>query len=524
LGADSVQILYRRYREELLVSSEEFQAAQSEGIAFEFLVTPSRVLTEGGRITELQCVKVGLREPDESGRRRPVAIPGSEFLVETDFVLSAVGQRADLSFLPSEGLASLAQGDHLVLDPKTAMTRMPGVFAAGDVVTGPSTVIEAIAGGHAAAESVRHFLEEDEPGIREQYPEPLAAAEYELPDTAPVPAERIRPPMRAPGPGREFAEVEQSFTPQEAVAEARRCLRCGRCGECHICAATCHRRHIMVSLKDSSGPRTRAIVRVPASIALPLSPSIPISGWLQPTAEPGRLSSVDTSGASTVELLPVRTHICRDKCRGCGDCVEVCPFGAITLSELSTSAKVACIDPSLCRGCNLCVGVCPTNAAEPSGLSPEWWGSRLDDAFHNPAMPAQPVEPLIVLACQRRSGALESALEKGDIHVEVIRFRCIGQIETGMLLELFQKGARGILVAGCSTDRCRFGTGASHAAGEVQRTRSILRLQGEDDTRIACDWSDGRAHDPIDEAVSRLVRENHTVRHQRPTRARAKSA
>jgi NADPH-dependent glutamate synthase beta subunit-like oxidoreductase/coenzyme F420-reducing hydrogenase delta subunit/Pyruvate/2-oxoacid:ferredoxin oxidoreductase delta subunit len=508
LGAQSVQILYRRYREEMLVGSEEIQAAESEGISVQFLVTPSRVVTEGDRIKGLQCVNIGLREPDKSGRRRPVAIPGSEFLAETDCVLAAVGQQADLSFLSPDELSHLTQERWLVVDPKTAMTRMAGVFAAGDVVTGPSTVIEAIAGGHAAAESVRHYLEEDEPGIREQHPEPHAAPEYELPDTPPVMASRIRPPLKAPGPGQEFAEVERAFTPQEAVAEARRCLRCGPCGECHICASTCRRRHIMVRLKDETGPGSRAIVRVPASIALSLSPANAVSGWLQPDVQAGTLAQIDTSSARTVELLPVRIHIREDKCRGCGDCVEVCPFGAVTRSEITTSSKVARIEPSLCRGCNLCVGVCPTNAAEPSSLSPEWWGSRLDDAFHAAATPARCAEPFVVLACQRRSGALESALEEEHIHVEVIRFRCVGQIEYGMLLELYQKGARRILVAGCSTERCRFRTGANHAAEQVGRARSILRLHGGDDTRITSDWSDGRAHDPVDEAVRRLVRKD----------------
>jgi heterodisulfide reductase subunit A len=280
----------------------------------------------------------------------------------------------------------------------------------------------------------------------------------------------------------------------------------------------------MVRLKDVSGPGSRAIVRAPASTALALDPSRPVSGWLQPTTELGTLASIDTSCASTVELLPVRTHIRQDKCRGCGDCVEVCPFGAITLSEISASAKVAFIEPSTCRGCNLCVGVCPTNAAEPSSLSPEWWGSRLDDAFHDVLVPERRVEQYVVLACQRRSGALESALEEKNLHVEVIRFRCIGQVEAGMLFELLQKGARRILVAGCSIERCRFGKGASHAVDQVQRIRSFLRVLGEDATRIACDWSDGRAHDLIDEAVARLVREDHQGHRHRPVRPRAKSA
>jgi NADPH-dependent glutamate synthase beta subunit-like oxidoreductase/coenzyme F420-reducing hydrogenase delta subunit/NAD-dependent dihydropyrimidine dehydrogenase PreA subunit len=524
LGAESVQILYRRYRDEMPVSSEEIQAAESEGVSFQFLVTPSRVLTEGNRVNGLQCVKVGLREPDRSGRRRPVAIPGSEFLVETDCVLAAVGQQADLSFLPPEELSHLTQERSLVVDAKTAMTRTAGVFAAGDVVTGPSTVIEAIAGGHAAAESVRHYLEEGQPGIREQHPEPHTAAEYELPDTPPVMAERIRPPVRAPGPGQEFAEVERAFTPQEAVAEARRCLRCGPCGECHICASTCRRRHITVRLIDEPGPGCRAIVRAPASIALSLSPTSPAAGWLLRTVGPGTLVDIDTSRAKKAELLPVRARIREEKCRGCGDCVEVCPFGAVELTEMTASAKVARIEPALCRGCNLCVSVCPTKAVVSGNFSPEWWASRLNDAFQPTVPPTRRAEAFVVLACQRRSGALESALEDEHLHVEVIRFRCIGQVEDGMLLELYQKGARRILVAGCSAERCRFGPGATHAAEQVERARSILRLHGGDDTRIVCDWSDGRAHDPIDDVVKRLVREDVRVACRGPARPRTNSA
>ena len=207
LGAESVAILYRRYREEVLASAEEVEAAESEGIAFRFLVAPSRVITEGGNLRALECVEVGLREPDSSGRRRPVAIPGSEFHVEADRVLAAVGQQADLDCLPPDRISDLAEHNLLRTDPATAMTALSGVFAAGDVVSGPSTVIEAIAAGHAAAESIRHFLEEGRPGIREQRPEPEAPTELGLPDAPPILAARIRPAMLRPERGREFAEV-----------------------------------------------------------------------------------------------------------------------------------------------------------------------------------------------------------------------------------------------------------------------------------------------------------------------------
>jgi NADPH-dependent glutamate synthase beta subunit-like oxidoreductase len=117
LGAESVQILYRRYREEMLVSDEEIEAAQAEGVDLQFLVAPIRAVVENGRLEALECIKVGLGEPDAGGRRRPIQIPGSEFLVECNRVFAAVGQHADLDFVPS-GKRLLRKG-HLVVDPKT---------------------------------------------------------------------------------------------------------------------------------------------------------------------------------------------------------------------------------------------------------------------------------------------------------------------------------------------------------------------------------------------------------------------
>jgi coenzyme F420-reducing hydrogenase delta subunit/ferredoxin len=391
---------------------------------------------------------------------------------------------------------------------------MPGVFAAGDVLTGPATVIEAIAAGHRAAESIRHYVEEGRPDIREERPERRAAVEYSLDDVPPIKAMRVRPAMELPEPGREFAEVEQAFDPEDAVAEARRCLRCGPCGDCHICAPTCQRRHIMVRLRSTngaSGAGTReptALVRTPGHVARALDVDRPTSAWLLPGITPETLPEIDTSKAAAVELRPVRAHILEERCRGCGRCIEVCHFGAPKLSDRPGPDLKAHIEATLCRGCNLCTAVCPTKATVPSALSPEWWGSRLEDifSFSTAAGRDEPsTQPVVVLACQRRAGAMEAAMDRHGVHVEVIRFRCVGQVDAGMLVELYRQGARGILVAGCLADRCRFEGGAEMAMEQVNRARAILSLLGGDPGRIACDWSGGRAKDPLDVPVKRLV-------------------
>ena len=510
LGADSVEILYRRYREELLAGDLEIEAAEKEGIAFRFLTAPARVVMEGKRMKGLECVKIGLGEPDSSGRRGPIVIPGSEFLVKTNRVLGAVGQEAVLDFLPSDKMDQMVKWSRLVVNPDTATSALPGVFAAGDAVTGPATVIEAIAGGHRAAESIRHYIEEGKPDIREQHPEWRAATEYELPDPPPIKAERVRPPMVWPQAGREFEEVEQPYGAADAVAEARRCLRCGPCGDCQICAPTCPRRHIMVRVRNGQlapgTPRT-ALVRAPGNVAMALDGAEPTPGWLLPDVTPGTLPEIDTSERTEVELLPVRAHIRPEHCRSCGTCVDVCPFGAVDFADQQDPNSTVRIEPALCRGCNLCTAVCPSRAAVANALSPMWWGSRLEDAFGVATSRTPPAQPYVVLACQRRAGALEWALDRPWTHVEVIRFRCVGQVDTGMLLELYRQGARGILVAGCGTDRCRFGSGAQRAMEQVERARAMLALLGGEPARIACDWSESRVGDPLDLPVKALIAE-----------------
>jgi len=491
LGARSVEILYRRYREELRAGLEEVEAAEAEGVRFRFLVAPKRVVTRGRELQALECLRVGLGEPDSSCRRRPILIPGSEFRVEVDLVLAAVGQEADLDFLTREERDHLSNRGLLRTDPDTAMTEAGGVFAAGDAVSGPATVIEAIAAGHAAAESIRHYITEGAPDIREQRPERSAALEYELPDPVPVAAPRAQPFMVRPEPGDEFAEVERAFSADAAISEARRCLRCGPCGECQVCTPSCSRRHVMLRFPSENGaaaPAT-AIVRAPASFALALSVEAQTEGLLRkPTRSPG-LSETPELPAS---LRPVRARIREERCRGCGLCTEICPFEAVELKG-DASDRRAHIEAALCRGCNLCTTVCPTHAASASALSAEWWGERLEDVVQ--LTPSGDIEPgvSVVLACQRRAGSLEGVTEA----VEVIRFRCVGQVHAGMLVELYRLGTRRIVVAGCEMERCRFGGGARLAAREVERAQALLRLAGADPQRISTDWSADRAHDPL---------------------------
>jgi len=156
LGANEVTILYRRSREEMPANPWEVKEAENEGVKIEFLATPKKILGENGRVSVVECVHMQLGEPDESGRRKPMPIEGSEFTQKTDMVILAIGEAPDLEFLPKE--VELSEDGTVWVNPITMETSLQGVFAGGDAVTGPATVIEAIRAGKRAAESIENYL------------------------------------------------------------------------------------------------------------------------------------------------------------------------------------------------------------------------------------------------------------------------------------------------------------------------------------------------------------------------------
>lgn len=227
-GARHVTVLYRRSRDEMPVSPIEFHEAEEEGVEFHFLVSPTRVERTNGKVKGVAFVRMRLGEPDESGRRRPEPIAGSEFFLEADTVIPAVGQAPDLTFIPPDTELERAMWGALKVDPDTLCTNIPWLFAGGDFVTGASMVIYAIAHGRRAALSIDRYLR----GIKDTFiirdekyhliPEPPPQMES-LDQVKPrIRMPRKRPEERVAG----FDEFELGFTEEQARAEAGRCLRC----------------------------------------------------------------------------------------------------------------------------------------------------------------------------------------------------------------------------------------------------------------------------------------------------------
>jgi glutamate synthase (NADPH/NADH) small chain len=159
LGAEKVRIVYRRSREEMPARAAELHHAEEEGIEFFLLTNPTRYIGDDrGRLTGMECLKMELGEPDDSGRRRPIPIPGSEFEMETDLVIVAVGSGANPLLTQATPDLALNQWGYIRTDPATGKTTKKGVWAGGDIVTGAATVILAMGAGRAAANDMDKYL------------------------------------------------------------------------------------------------------------------------------------------------------------------------------------------------------------------------------------------------------------------------------------------------------------------------------------------------------------------------------
>lgn len=229
LGAKNVNVYYRRSREEMPVTEVEYDESINEGIKIDFLTSPTRIASKDWRVTGLQCVRMKLGDLDITGRRRPIPEEGSEFFVEADTVIAAVGQAPDLSFLPPDSDLERTKWETLAVDSNKLSTNIPGVFAGGDFVTGPGMVIEAIASGRRGALAINKYLHGDLTRV-EMYDLKneivIGSKDFEADETL-ISQPRQKVPMRSTTERKNnFNEIEIGYNAQQATLEARRCLRC----------------------------------------------------------------------------------------------------------------------------------------------------------------------------------------------------------------------------------------------------------------------------------------------------------
>jgi heterodisulfide reductase subunit A len=242
LGAEKVSLVYRRSESEMPAYADEIQGAKEEGIRFYFLTAPVKIVEKDGQVAGLECLRTKLGPADASGRRRPVIVDGSEFIIDCDAVIPAIGQRMDTFWQDPEKTIACTSRHLIQVDPATMQTSQAHVFAAGDAVTGPATVVEAIAAAHKASEGIHHFLQGLSMDTFLQAPESEASFDPDwaeiLPDCAVQDREcstHLDGEIRAAC----FDEVSTGFSQDQALTESSRCLNCGICCECMECVRVC---------------------------------------------------------------------------------------------------------------------------------------------------------------------------------------------------------------------------------------------------------------------------------------------
>jgi NADPH-dependent glutamate synthase beta subunit-like oxidoreductase/NAD-dependent dihydropyrimidine dehydrogenase PreA subunit len=236
LGSDEVYILYRRTRKEMPANEVEIVAAEHEGVKFQFLAAPTRVIKDDqGRVKGIEYLQMELGEPDASGRRRPVPIEGSETIIELDMLISAISQQPDIAFLEKE-----KEKDNIAItrwstfdnDAETLQCSLPYLFTGGDVATGPSLVVDAIGGGRRAARSIHQYLTGEQ-----VMGSPKSLRKKHIPESLFKTVPGVEKKERTPMPELEVAEridsmieVDQVISEKDAAHESRRCLKC-----CRLC-------------------------------------------------------------------------------------------------------------------------------------------------------------------------------------------------------------------------------------------------------------------------------------------------
>jgi heterodisulfide reductase subunit A len=314
LGAKEAMILYRRTRNEMPALPHEIEAAEREGIKFHFLVAPKRIIGENGKVKAIECLRMRLGEPDASGRRRPIPISFSEHQYEVDSVIPAIGQIPEKSCVPTELLDEKTRKALIPVDEITTETKIQGVFAGGDIVTGPASIIQAVGAGKEAASSIHRYLSgRDLRAGREKVEETTWVKNWE---SLKQKSRRYEAPTEKPRLSFEEATKFLEETKQKAMFEAFRCLGCGPCSECLAEIDLCERDKAVVDENLCTGCNICAIVCPVAAIE-----------------------------KNENEVAKVN----EDLCKGCGICAAHCPERAITMQRLTDENILTCALTTLRR-------------------------------------------------------------------------------------------------------------------------------------------------------------------------------
>jgi formate dehydrogenase major subunit len=334
-GARNVRILYRRSRQEMPCLMEEVEAAEVEGVQIELLTAPVRIERNGGRVS-VRCQHMGLGEPDSSGRRRPVPIEGSDFVIECSTVIAAVGQSVDRTLAERQGLKASAWG--IFAEDRTLATNLPGVFAGGDAVLGADLAVRAVTAGRMAAASIHQYLSgKNVTGETAQINiamQPIDDAERaamfrEIERASRAPMGHLSVEQRRAS----FDEVDRGLSSQNALREAQRCLSCG-CKKADCCLVRSLATEYHADVYRFAGARRRFSRDVShAEILYEPGKCINCGACVRIAAAEGETVGLAITGRGfdVAVTVPFGQPLSAGLTKSAQRCAEACPSGALVL-------------------------------------------------------------------------------------------------------------------------------------------------------------------------------------------------
>jgi formate dehydrogenase major subunit len=360
LGAEEVVVLYRRSREEMPASPIEIQEAQEEGVVFHFLTNPTACIEQDGCIQGLECIRMELGEPDSSGRRRPVAISGTETEMEFDSVILAIGQVTEKNVVEATGLGADKYGN-IQAGVATGCTTQSGIFSAGDCVSGAATVVEAVAGARVAARAMDMYLrgEEIAPEIKEFNCSMGNLDELNPADFADrekltrIPEVHLQPAERA----QHFHEFNFGLSRDGVISEVKRCLSCG-CDDVFGCNLRQLATDYQVDSKRLGTSEKRYnISRNHRYISHDPNKCVLCGNCVRMCQEVQGIGALGFAhrGFDTQVMPSMGLPLAETMCESCSQCVSACPTGALTATsylEKPGPFKNETIVPTTCVQCS----------------------------------------------------------------------------------------------------------------------------------------------------------------------------